>query len=78
MARRLEYQISEQDVGKYVYTIATGNSQIKVNVDSCLPAADDTEKEAIRLGKSHVGKWLFVTLDVQSHAVTTSFHDQKK
>jgi hypothetical protein len=77
LVRRLEYQIREQDVGKFVFSIIKDNDTA-IRVSRWLPIADNTEKETIRLGPLHVGKWLFVTLDAQSHKVTTSFHDQKK
>lgn len=75
LVRRLEYQISEKDIGKFVSRIINGNLVV-VKVSGELPLT--MAGEAVKLASSHVGKWLYVSLDVQSNMVTISFHDERK
>ncbi|MHA2066452.1 MAG: hypothetical protein ACXABY_18935, partial [Candidatus Thorarchaeota archaeon] len=77
LVRRVEYQISQDDVGKFVSQTANGN-HIVIKVDSKLPRADNKPKEALRLGHPHVGKWLYVSVIAQTGEVTVTFHDKKK
>jgi hypothetical protein len=79
ITRRLEYQISERDIGKHVSidTDVETNDTI-INISSALPAPGNKEREAVRLSHQHIGKWLYVSLDIRSDTATVSFHDKKK
>ena len=77
VTRRIEYQIVEGDIDKFVCLDSRYN-KITVVVDSNLPAPSNREREAIKLSHLHVGKWLYVSLDIQSNMVTISIHDEKK
>ena len=77
LTRRLEYQISKEDLGKFISS-DTQDDHVLVKVSHSLPPINDYLKEAIQVNQSHVGKWLFVSLDIQSNTVAISFHDNKK
>lgn len=77
--RRLEYQIVESDVGKHVSLDTDAETgHLMVSVSSALPAPSNEEREALRLSRQHVGRWLYVSLDVKFEKVAVTFHDKKK
>ena len=77
ITRRLEYQIAERDFGSFVSLVAEDNI-ITVKVSKELPQASNEAKETVKLSLAHIGKWLYVSLDVKSNTVAISFHDEKK
>ncbi len=77
LVRRVEYQISQDDVGKFVSQTVDGN-HMTIRVDSKLPRADNKSREALRLSHLHVGKWLYVSIETQTGKATVTFHDKKK
>jgi hypothetical protein len=77
LVRRVQYQVDEKDVGKFVSRTINGNHMI-VKISSELPPFDNKPKEAVELACPHVGKWLTVALNVENSNVTVKFLDKKK
>jgi len=73
VARRVMRQLTEQDMGKFVFQ-TTNDNHITIEIGDKLPLANPGE--AIKLAHPHAGKWLIV--EITKNQIEISIENEKR